>query len=246
MGTLIKKIKEKKTLRNLDDNIVKEYLSKYFKQKPHMREKLDKARYFKQVVKEVRNELNKVYGCFCLSDKLDLKANLSTKERLNIYTKLYKEIFNITGEPRSILDLGCGLNPLSYDYLGCQPRYIASEMNKNDCERLKKWLDEKDIDNEVIPADLTKENKFPKADVCFMFKVLDTIDRRGHKNAEKLVKSLDCKYMVISFSTKTLRGSRMRFPKRGWFERMIVRLGYVYQKLTYDNEVFYVIKKELP
>ena len=40
-----------------------------------------------------------------------LKTNKSTNERS--YGLLYEEIFSITGKPKQILDLGCGINPIS-------------------------------------------------------------------------------------------------------------------------------------
>jgi 16S rRNA (guanine(1405)-N(7))-methyltransferase len=196
----------------------------------------------KALVKEVRSILHFKYGMFWLSDKLELKSHKSSRDRLKIYSTLYKDIFSITGEPKRILDLGCGLNPLSYSFLGCKPYYIASELSLKDCDKIKKYFKERKIKGKVLRLDLTERNSFPKADVCFLFAVFDTIEDKGHKLAEQIIRKLDCKYIVVSFSTKTVSGKKMNVPRRGWFERLMKRLGLKYSKLIYPGEMFYVVK----
>ena len=107
---------------------------------------LTKNSQFKAFLKEVRSHLNLTYGMFKTEksrqipklltqlkgtlknhpfdskESLDIHNKLlishkSTKERLEYYPGLYKSLFNITGKPASILDLACGLNPLSYIYI---------------------------------------------------------------------------------------------------------------------------------
>ena len=57
-----------------------------------------------------------------------------------------------------------------------------------------------------------------------------------------LIKSLDCKYLVASFSKKTISLKEMRNPERKWFESLLNKLGLKYKKLDFENEVFYLIK----
>jgi len=92
---IIDDILKKKTLNKIDRSIVQEYLPNIIP---------EKKREYKKLVKEVRNELNRVYGVFQLGTNLDLKSHKSTKERIEIYPTLYKRIFNLTGKPKSILD----------------------------------------------------------------------------------------------------------------------------------------------
>jgi len=47
----------------------------------------------------------------------DLLANhVSTRERLPYYDNFYKQLFKLITPPRTIVDIGCGLHPLSYPY----------------------------------------------------------------------------------------------------------------------------------
>ena len=229
----VSEVKKKKTLKRLDDAYVEKIISNVLKKNPKLEGK--------KLLKEVRSVLHFKYGMFWLNEKLSLKSHKSSKFR--DYSKLYKDIFAITGKPKRVLDLGCGLNPLSYPYLGCKPYYIASELCSKDCSRIESYFKRCSIKGKVICLDLTERNSFPKADVCFLFAVFDTIEDKGHKLAEEIIKGLDCKFIVVSFSTKTLSGRKMNSPRRGWFERLMKRLGFKYTKLYYPGEMFYVIQR---
>ena len=112
MEEIIKKIKSKKPLDKLDDEFVKGFINNFFKtnfklNKKYLEGKL-KKKDLEIIIKNVRNELNKSYAQFWTGNKLDLKSHKSTKERLEIYQRVYDHIFSITGEPKIVLDLGCG------------------------------------------------------------------------------------------------------------------------------------------
>lgn len=244
---IINKIKEKKSLDNLDNKFIKGYIDNYFKDSQKIKDilekhpKLEKSKEFKNIVKEVRNELNRIYGMFQLNKDLRLESHTSTKERMKIYPSIYKNIFSITGEPKRILDISCGLNPLSYNYLGCKPYYIATELTRKDCEILEKYFKKEDIRGEVLQMDLFKEHKFPKADVAFLFKVLGILNDK--KLAERIIKNLEVKYIIASFSLITVNGRKMNYPLQGWFQRLLKRLNLKYELIKEENEIFYVIKR---
>lgn len=274
---LIFDARAKKELRNVDAKVVRSETIKFLKQNPKICAFLATNRTLKQferagdyelIVKHVRNILRKSYGMFVVDAKsrgeilnkinslLDiwaheemLRTHESTKERLKIYPELYRKIFKITGKPASILDLGCGMNPFSYPFLGARPSYYASDISKEDCDLINSYFKKFKITGEAIPLDLREIKHgnilmfFPKTDVCFLFKVLDSIETSGHKLAEKLINSINSDYVAASFSTKTLSGKRMRHPYRGWVEQMCRRLGFGCRLVEFENELFYVIKK---
>src|SRR3989344_1765833 len=86
---IAEKIKDKKELRDLDENFLRRILSSY--------KEID--------FKKARKDLRIVYGMF---KKLKYKRN----------DKVYELIFEITGKPKSVLDLGCGYSSLHFDIKG--------------------------------------------------------------------------------------------------------------------------------
>jgi hypothetical protein len=207
---LIKKIKEKKSLSGLSDQIITKELESYLK-----REKINLS----------------------LNDLLN--SHSSTRERKDFYQTLKNKISDL--DVKSILDLGCGLNPIAIAEQGIV--YNAYDINQDNLNEVDKYFKENNISGQVKVADLRENNEFPKADLAILFKVLDLIDEKNHKPSEMLLKSLDSKYLLISFSTKTLSGAPMRHPQRGWIELLLNRLGYEFESFSSKNEIFYLAKK---
>ena len=121
MDKVIKKIKKKPELSDLPDSLVLSVLESYLSKNRIGLPKNPKQ--LKIVVKEIRSELRNYTGRFQVKSKKRvklleenkilelLKTHTSTKERIKDYQKLIKKIENFS--PKSILDLGCGLNPIA-------------------------------------------------------------------------------------------------------------------------------------
>ena len=267
VNLLVADIKEKRELKNLDNNFVKEELKRYFlrnnKQFLLIKEGLNpRSKEYKQIIKEIRSKLRRSYGLFRVEKETKnlkkliknkdyykiLETHSSTKERLSFYHKLYERIFNITKKPKTILDLGAGVNPLSYNYLNlknCQ--YYAYDLSKEEIKIINNFFKENKIEGKAEILDLLKLEKIkklPKADIAFLFKMTDVLDKgKGHKTSEEIIKAIPSSHIIVSFPTLTISGKPMNHPRRGWIEMMCKRLNYTFKILTFENEIFYVIKK---
>jgi hypothetical protein len=258
MNSLINKIKSKK-YATLSNEIIDQEINDFLKKKPKAKDK--------EIIKGVKARLHRIYGSFQVKKKkkrdtlleeleqnpssIDLhrkilETNLSTKERLKAYNTLYHRIFLITDKPKSILDLGSGINPISYPFLECDPTYTALEIDEEDVEFINKYFKIKNIKGKAILKAINKENieSLPKTDITFLFKVIDPLEvKKGHKFSETLLKAIKSKYIVVSFSTKTISNKMMKYPRRGWFEKLIRRLEYKFRIVKTQNEFYYVLYK---
>jgi len=223
---------------------------------------------FEKVLKTVRAKLHESYGMFQTPKnseeikkdflkKLMQRAlteedyqnifslHLSTKERFPSYRSIYSQIFKVTGKPNSIIDLGCGLNPLSVHYMNLKKfRYIASDIDKSSLELIREFFELSGIDGKTMVLDFQNEKDIQKiafieADVCFLFKVLE-IDKRI---AEDLITSVNSKFIIASFSTLSVSGKIMSSPERDWFEKLLNRLKYKFSTFKTENEIFYLVHK---
>ena len=248
---LIKEIKKKKELSGLSNQVVVDYLESYIKKYNLSLEKL-KEKEIKLLIKELRSQLRNLTGRFQKSTKNRLKllnedsikellaTHSSTSERLNFYPELKKIIKEL--KINSILDLGCGLNPLALAEKNI--KYYASDIKEDDLSLVDKFFKKNSIKGKVFIQDIRKiSSDLPKADICLLFKVLDIADKANYKLAEKLIKNLSCRYILVSFATKTLSGRKMNFPRRKWLEHLLKNLGLKYKIISSDNEIFYLIDK---
>jgi len=252
---LVKLVKANKKYKDISDEVVKTRVEEFLAKNKVFEEK--------SAVKEIRSRLHRIHGSFRLNTrKLEkylknkefrkiLESNRSTRERLDVYSELYADIFEMTGKPTSIIDLGCGLNPVSILYMDLKHvNYHAYDINESEIKFLNDFFKEFSINGQASILDLSKiENvtNLPRADLCLAFKLVDLLEAKGHKYSEELIKILaeKCKFLVVSFATRTISGKNMNYPARGWIERMLERIGFKFEILEFDeaSEIFYVIKK---
>ncbi|HLC51796.1 MAG TPA: hypothetical protein VJI98_00960 [Candidatus Nanoarchaeia archaeon] len=268
LNQLVKDIKKKKELSSLDDDFVKEHLiqtlNKNHKMATILNEKfIPRSKHYSEIIKAVRSDLRKVYGLF-REDKIKidfiqellkdprnkrlinrvLETHSSTRERLPYYEELYRKIFAITGKPKIILDLGCGINPFSLIYMKFKGIYYAYDVSKIELNQINLYFKSIKQSGKAKITDITKWNKFPKADIAFLFKMTDMIDRgKGHKGTEEMIRHLPVKYLVVSFPTLTMSGKLMTAPRRNWMEWLCNRLGYHFKIIEMPNELFYIMEK---
>ena len=187
-----------------------------------------------------------------INEKL-LSIALSTKERLPQYEEFYDKIFDITEKPNTIIDLGSGLNPLSFPFMKLNKLdYYSYDIDVEDKEFLNKYfkiMEKKGLNGkaEILDVrDLDKIKKLPKSDIVFMFKLVDLIDEKGRRKkkiSEELIKTLleKTKFVVATFATKTLTRKSMNLPRRIGFEMMLARNQLKFEMFNIENEVIYVV-----
>jgi len=227
---IISKVKEKREISGIPDEVVEELLIKKSKSENLNLKDLKKSE-LKRLIKLSRAELRRYSGNFTSSfdirkkllDKGDIKALLetssSTRERISIYPFIIDIITNLS--IKTILDLGCGINPIALAEKLPQIKYYSYDIDFNNIEAVRIYFGKKGVNGEARILDLRKDNVLPKSDMCIMFKFLDIIEKKGHKKAEEIIKSINSKYLLISFSTKTLSGRPMNHPQRGQAAAMV-------------------------
>jgi len=248
----IAEVKKKKEISGLNDDLVINYVKDYL-----IKEKIDPSiiSYHdkKLIVKEIRSGLRLFNARFQVSkknrgkmlEKNDLRrlleSHYSTKERMPFYPELKKIISEL--KVKSILDLGCGLNPLALATINI--KYTACDINEAELSLINDFYIKENINGKAFYCDLTRADfkSFPSSDLCLILKVFDIIEKKGHKIAEKIINEINCRYFIVSFSTKKLSGKSMNRPKRNWFERILRKNNFNFRIIESNNEIFYLIEK---
>ncbi|MEK6936896.1 MAG: hypothetical protein AABW58_02390 [Nanoarchaeota archaeon] len=272
---IISKVKGKKNLGVDDKyvfEILDKYLKnpkiKEIFEKPE--KEILKNKVFKKLTKEIRKELYKVHGLYQVKKQSNkqnllkqlekarniddtrktsreiLKQHTSSRERLSIYNKLYLEILKL--KPESILDLASGLNPCSIILSNFKGSYYAYEISKDDVDFLNKYfkaIKKYNINGKAFVKDITKDFNFEKTDVCFLFKFLDLLGKNRKLFFINLLKNLKCKYLIVSFSKKTISLKQMKNTERNWFINLLNSLNLSYKRIDFENEFFYIIKLKI-
>ncbi len=179
-----------------------------------------------------------------------LRTSVSSGERLDSdYELIYEKIKKEFGKDlKSVMDLGCGINPVSFKLQDFKKvKIYAYDIDSSDIDFLNKYFKTIGLDGEAHVLDLHDLNsidKLPKVDLCLLYKVIDPLEKRGHEFSEELIRRIKAKNLVVSFATKTIARRNMNYPKRGWFEQMIKRLKKTYKIVSTSNEIYYIVKNE--
>jgi len=272
LNQFLEKVKSNKKYKTISEDIVLEEIKKYLKRNTNL--KLEQQ-INKKSISEIRKQLHLLYSSFQTKKKKKIKdyfnqlkqskskkelieitnkllsTTLSTKERLECYNQIYKQIFKITNKPKTIIDLGAGFNIFSFPYMGLNKlTYYSYDINKEDIKLINQYIDiikPRGLSGkaEILNIkDIKQLQKLPKSDIIFLFKVIDIIDKKDHKPSEQLItylfKQKKAKNIVISFATRTITRRKMNFPIRKWFELMLKRNNLKFKTIKTSNEIFYI------
>lgn len=177
-----------------------------------------------------------------------LSRHASTRERLPLQALdgLYGQIFAITGRPRSVLDLACGINPL---YLGARGiPTIGVDISGSAVDAINCFGEVYGMPVSAAYADLMCPGAIPdeRSDAALLFKLLPLLERQRTGAALDVMNAVNAPFLIVSFPTRTLGGRNvgMAIHYSDWMEAHMPRGGAIAQRLETDNELFYIIKKD--
>jgi 16S rRNA (guanine(1405)-N(7))-methyltransferase len=231
------------------------------------------AKRFKQkkAVKAARKKLHQVYGAYFekmnigkIQEHLDLESGegdieelktvaldimescVSTSERLPFVAEFYADLFGRIGKPKSIVDLACGLNPLTVPWMNLEPgsQYHAFDIDTRLIALLNRFLAYFGPGCRAQCADILVALPEIEADAVFLLKTLPCLEQQEKGVSDRLLSSLKAKYIVVSFPCQTIGGQVKGMDQHydTFASQIFTRLGIDFFKLTYPSEIFYVTR----
>ena len=257
---IVERVRRSPRYRTVDPNLVARLAA----------EELPKARTTDEAVKRVKRRLHQAVGAFRpgrASDHGDvwpvddpsalraactnaMRAHASTRERLPHLDTFYTGIWQVTGVPSSVLDLGCGLGPLALPWMGLgAATYHATDVDAGTLARVGSFLDAVGQPHAVEVRDLVAgpPDIGTVADVALLLKVVTTLDRQDPHAAERLLRRLPARSAAVSFASRSLcgRGGRDR-TYRERLDRLVRGAGRVSEvvEASVPNELVFVLTLE--
>jgi ribosomal RNA methyltransferase FmrO len=232
-------------------------------------EELARARNPDDAVKRVKRRLHQAVGAFRGTARPDaiaaawsgdltardfrvacaeaLRAHASTRERLQSLERFYEGIWSLTGLPARLLDLGCGLNPLTLPWMGLASGavYLASDVDQRPLATVASFLELVGQPHEVEALDVVERPPTQAADVALMLKLVTTLDRQLPEAAAHLLRALRVRHAVVSFPKHSLsgRGKGMQRTYRERLDRLVADAARVTEvaEASLPNELVFVL-----
>ena len=175
-----------------------------------------------------------------------MQSNLSTRERLRILDKFYAKIFKITGRPDSIIDVACGLNPLSLPWMGLPKsiNYFAYEIHQRRVELINSFFSMVGIRPLAKMQDVIVKYPEEEADVAFLLKMVHCFEKRQHNCTLPLLNALRTRFIVVSFPKQNISQTKnLESIYRDLFNNIIRNQSWKIEEIQFSNEQVFCIQK---
>lgn len=225
----------------------------------------------KEVDKAARKKLHQIYGAYfsqgsasafekSVKDKpekpTEIKAfcrelmdfHSSSQERLEDLSEFYGKIFEVTGVPERIVDLACGLNPLSYPWIhehGAIP-YVGYDIDQKSTQLMNDLLTSFNYPVKVLFNDVFLSiPDHLDTDVVMLLKALPCLEQQEKGISTKLLTEIKCRFLVISFPSKSLGGKSkgMESNYEAFLNSIVDESSHDIHKITFEREIVYVLER---
>lgn len=175
-----------------------------------------------------------------------LSAHLSTRERLPILADFYEQIFSVTGKPKSILDLACGLNPLAFPWmgLGSSVKFYAYDIHEPRVKFINHFFRLYGLPPLAKLHDIALNFPSEQADVALFLKEMPRFERNYQGRGRPLLESLKTPWLVISFPSISTHGGRNLTKRyRDFMFQLIDGHDWPVTELSFEGELVFCIQK---
>ncbi|MFO0984082.1 MAG: DNA repair protein RecN [Planctomycetota bacterium] len=174
-----------------------------------------------------------------------LRLHASTRERLGIIEDFFHRILQHTGAPRSILDVGCGLNPLAMPWMGLPSgcRYHGIDVDQDLVRLVAAGLRLLDVDASCATQDVIHSPPRDGADLALLLKAIPCLEHQQTGAGARILEAIRAPVVVVSFPSRSLaghaKGMSQQYARR--FEGELGRRASRIERIDFASELVYVV-----
>lgn len=195
-------------------------------------QELRKRRNQKEAVKATKNKLHQTVGAYwqggqaytdwlalltaAAPDSAQVRAvcqtimahHASTRERLPLLPTFYTTLFADLPPIHCVLDLACGLNPLTIPWmpLAAGTQYHACDIAHDQAAFLQRALPLLGVQGSATVCNLLETIPTVKADVVLLLKTLPCLEQVDPTISARLLSTIDAPVLIVSFPGQSLGG----------------------------------------
>jgi 16S rRNA (guanine(1405)-N(7))-methyltransferase len=191
-----------------------------------------------------------------------MALHASTRERLPILERLYEEVFGRIGAPGVLLDLACGLNPLSLPWMGLQrgAAYTAYDIDRERVAFLSRYLSlpgvagvaatagvagVPGVGGRALVQDVLCSPPAERGDVALLMKSSACLERQRPGATLALLDALHVRHVVVTFPVHSLGRRKRGMPEH--YERtfldMLSGRPWPVAQLRFETELVFLVDK---
>ncbi len=175
-----------------------------------------------------------------------MEAHHSTRERLPLLDEFYPRIWQVTGTPRTVLDLACGLNPLALPWMALPPdaRFYAYELHERRAAFLARALALLGVAGDAFARDILVQPPAERGDVALLLKEIHRMEKRRRGIVLPLLDALDVRWIVLSSPTRSRSGRRaVKETYRRQVRAILAARPWRVTEVDFPGELVYCVDK---
>jgi 16S rRNA (guanine(1405)-N(7))-methyltransferase len=174
-----------------------------------------------------------------------LSEHASTAERLPYMEAFYKQLFQHTGIPHTILDLACGLHPLAFPWMGLPltVQYYAYDIIQPRVDFINDFFKTIGLSPLAENRDILVNPPNIKADLALIFKEAHRMEKRQPGCNRGLWTKLDVETLAVSLPTQDLSGTHSLLEQHRTLVHENLPENHGVKEIAIANEIVFLIQK---
>ncbi len=176
-----------------------------------------------------------------------MRLHASTAERVPIMERFYRRVLRPLCPFRSLLDVACGLNPLSIPWMGIgsDVAYYGYEAYADMAAFLDQALALLEVPGCVEPQDVIAHPPVRVADVALVLKAIPCLEQVDKEAGATLLGALQARQVVVSFPVRSLggRSKNMVANYEAHFRELVAGRRWSVTRFVFETELAFVVTK---
>lgn len=162
-------------------------------------------------------------------------------------SQFYSEVFALLPPIGSVLDLACGLNPLTRPWMPLAPdaTYLACDIYADMVDFVGQFLALTNTPGRAWVCDLVSSPPTDTVDLALALKLLPVLEQVEKGAALRLLQALNARHVLVSFPAQSLGGRSKGMP--AYYERMLQTMvteqPWELTRLSFASELAFLIRK---
>lgn len=176
-----------------------------------------------------------------------MSSHASTRERLPILDRFYTEILAELSPIHSVVDIACGLNPLTLPWmpLANDAMYYAYDISENTMSFLTACLSLLGVQGHAQACDVLQSCPTQKVDVALLLKAIPCLEQIDKKAGHTLLHAIQAGAIIVSFPVRSLGGKNKGMVEHynAHFRTLITDETWDIQRFEFTTELVFLVRK---
>lgn len=197
-----------------------------------------------QLQRAAQTEDEEAFQAAC---RMVMAHHASTRERLPLLDQFYAVTLSALGPVRSVLDVACGLNPLSAPWmpLAEDAVYYACDIYADLMAFLADFFALANIRGRAAVCDLLTSTPAERVELALVLKALPPLEQVDRAAGINLLRTLKADHLLVSFPARSLGGREKQmvanYERR--FRALIQAEAWRVQRFEFASELAFLVSK---